>query len=487
MAQVKRVLLVDDSKTQLTMVQMALSKMGVEVLTAENGIEGVSRAFLDKPDLIVSDVMMPELNGYQLCRLLKSDPKTAHIPIILLTSLSQPQDKFWGIRAGADQYIVKKSDLTDLGLTIRKILKNTEKNKQIKKDVNLTNNKSTEWKSIKTNVNRLLDKLLFESTLASEARLLANYIHDKEDLLKEVIDLASSLVDYSCLCLCLFDRKGTKLYYDLKQALSDKELSKIKEDIIKITDESKKKTSIETLLFKGSLKINNKAKGKILSKLIVPLNIHNECIGYLSFLSTKKNAFASKTEDIIYLLAHDFSMVFKLMLLYDETKELSITDGLTQLYNKRYFLETLEKEFVRAKRFGNELSVILMDIDHFKSVNDTYGHVQGDSILKEMGEIINRGIRKVDFPARYGGEEFIIITPNTNIQDAIEIAERVRDITEKYDFKTEKKPLRITISLGVATMNKTITNKTSLIKRADGALYQAKDSGRNRVCVAESH
>ncbi len=481
----KRILLVDDSKTQLVTLQMALKKMGFDVLTAADGIEGVSRAFLDQPDIIVSDIMMPELNGYQLCRLLKNDKKTSHIPIILLTSLDQPQDKFWGIRAGADRYIVKSRDISDLKTAIEEILTDLVSDEKKIDPKQGREGKSTDWSSIKSNVNRLLDKLLFESTLASEARQLANYIHAKKDLLKEVTDLTNSLIEYSCLCLCLFDRKGIKLYYDLRESLPQRELTKTEKHLQLMAEGESENANMETVFFEGSKEVDNKRTDKILSRFIVPLNIHNECIGYLSFLSIKPNAFAPKTENIIQLLAHDFSMVFKLMLLYEETKELAIKDGLTKLYNKRYFLESLEKEFVRAKRFNEELSLILLDIDHFKKVNDTLGHIQGDSVLKEIGTIIKQAVRKVDFAARYGGEEFVVIAPNTSLQEIMEIAERIRKNTEQYPFKSEKEPLNITISLGVATLTEKIKDKMELLKEADDALYQAKRAGRNQICIGQ--
>jgi len=480
----KLILLVDDSQTQLLMLQISLEKMGFEVINASDGLEGVSRAFADQPDLIISDIMMPELNGYQLCRLLKNDKKTRHIPIILLTSLDQPQDRFWGIRAGAEQYIVKNSDLSDLKKVILLLLKKTRKNTRPDRADKRASKKSTDWQSIRSNVNHLLDKLLFESTLSGEARQLANFIHVQDDLLSAFSGLVSSLIEYSCLCLCLSDHRGRSFYLDLKQPLSVKILDKTIKNITARMGDYDKKEVMEKVFFKGSKKTDDKVHDPILSELVVPLDIHNDCIGYLSFFSTKKDAFQQKSEDIIRLLAQDFSMVFQLMLLYAETKELAITDGLTQLYNKRYFLEIFEKEFERAKRSNLDFCVILMDIDHFKAVNDTYGHLQGDSILKEVAEIMRESIRKIDFPARYGGEEFIIIAPNTKMEEMLEVAERIRKFTASHEFKGSPSPLKITLSLGVAAMPRNLENAFDLIKMADDALYLAKDSGRNLVCVA---
>ncbi len=479
----KRILLIDDSQTQLLMLQISLEKMGFEVLNAADGLEGVSRAFADQPDLIISDIMMPELNGYQLCRLLKNDKKTAHIPIILLTSLDQPQDRFWGIRAGADQYIVKNSDLSDLKKTITLLLKKTISKPGADIKDKTPSKKSTDWQSIRSNVNHLLDKLLFESTLSGEARQLANFIHVQDDLLSAFSALVSSLIEYSCLCLCLSDSRGQKYYVDLKQPLSKKILDKSIKNLFMRIGASDKKEGTEPVFFSGSEKTDERVTEKICSELIVPLDIHNDCIGHLAFFSTKQEAFQQKSEDIIRLLAQDFSMVFQLMLLYAETKELAITDGLTKLYNKRYFLEIFEKEFERAKRFKLDLCIILMDIDHFKSVNDTYGHLQGDSVLKEVAAIVRKSIRKIDFPARYGGEEFIIIAPNTKLDEMIEMAERIRKRTESHAFQSGKTPLKITLSLGVAGFHGELGDPFALIKMADDALYLAKDSGRNQVCI----
>lgn len=481
-----RILLVDDSKTQLIRLQMAFEKKGYAILTAADGLEGVSRAFSDQPDIVVSDIMMPELNGCQLCRLLKNDALTAHIPIVLLTSLDQKQDQFWGIRAGADQYIVKSSDLSRLENSVENLLEKRIPAKQKEDESSLDKKQSPASQSIKSNVNRLLDKLLFESTLSSEARQLANFVHDKEALLKEILDLLNSLVDYSCLCLCLFDSRGSTFYFDLKQPRPEEDLIKLQNHLLSLSKAENKDKAIETLFFKNSAETSQEMAEPILSRLLVPLNIHNECIGHLCLLSTQEKAFTTKTENIIQLIAKDFSMVFELMLLYDETRELSIKDGLTKLYNKRYFLEVLEKEFSRSKRFDSSLSFIILDIDHFKAVNDTYGHLQGDNILKEMGAIVSSNIRKIDFPARYGGEEFVIITPNTRLQEAKVIAEKIRSATESHAFTAENASMKITISLGISTVTDKVEDKLALIKFADDALYKAKHGGRNQVCLMEA-
>jgi len=473
---------IDDSKTQLVSLQMSLQKDGFDVITACNGMEGVSRAFRDTPDIVVSDVMMPELNGYQLCRLLKNNKETSDIPIILLTSMDQPQDRFWGIRAGADRYLVKSSDFSILKETIHLLLKNSKTPIPKKKDL-LKNHGAADWESIKSSLNQLLDRLLFESTLSNEVGRLANFIHDRNKLLGEASLLVNSLIDYSSLCLCLFDINVTKLYIELKQPMSDEDISEIKSHILLDIHDKQKTDEAEIHFLNNSSPIDNKADNKITARLSAPLNIHNENIGNISLYTTKSQAFDKESENIIRLLATDFSMVFKLMLLYDETRHLSITDGLTKLYNSRYFKEMFEMEFERAKRFKKNLSMILLDIDHFKSINDTYGHLQGDSVLKEIGYILKQSVRKVDFVARYGGEEFTVLAIDTDIDNTCILAEKIRKQIEFHRFKAEKNPLKVTVSLGVASISEDVSNYLDLIKRADDSLYKAKEGGRNRVCV----
>lgn len=482
----KRILLVEDSKIQLAALQMVFKKEGFDILTAQNGLEGVSSAIMEKPDIIISDILMPELNGYQLCRLLKNDKQTSHIPIILLTGLDQKQDQFWGMRAGADRYILKSSDFSGLKETVKQLLKEAFQDAEDIEKSQLTGGKSVDGHSIKSSVNQLLDKLLFESTLSGEARKLANFINDRDGLLKETADLVHSLVDYSCFCLCLLSPKQIRLFYDLKHPLPEEEINKIKDSMSDIFfDTISEKKEVKTVFIKDSIKPDNLSRNKIVSKLTAPLNIHNERIGCISIHAVRQNAFSHESENILHLLANDFSMVFELLLLYDKTMELSITDGLTSLYNKRYFLDYFEREFARAKRYNHKLSLIIADVDHFKSVNDTHGHLQGDSILKEVGLILKKNVRKADFPARYGGEEFVIVTPNTDLNGAGILSEKIREIVGSHDFEGKKDPMKITISLGVASMNGGTADKLGLIKFADEALYEAKNKGRNRVCLSE--
>src|SRR5215470_7944994 len=167
---------------------------------------------------------------------------------------------------------------------------------------------------------------------------------------------------------------------------------------------------------------------------------------------------------------------------HEEIYRLTTVDGLTQIYNKRYFLETLEREISRAHRYHRDLSLIMFDIDFFKNVNDTHGHLAGDSVLKQLAQVLKGRIRREDIMARYGGEEFAIILPEIGVANALVFAEKVRKIIEKTPFKFEDQKIPITVSVGVAQVGPAVQSTLEFIKAADDKLYLAKQEGRNRVC-----
>ena len=170
--------------------------------------------------------------------------------------------------------------------------------------------------------------------------------------------------------------------------------------------------------------------------------------------------------------------------IYTSLKDLSIRDGLTGLYNHAYFKIRLAEELVRASRFKRSLSINLFDLDHFKSCNDTYGHEAGNELLKEVADLLKRNLREVDFPARYGGDEFVILLPETGLDLAIEVAERLRGAVERHRFLTNHQngPLGITMSCGVAAFDRARSTPDLLLDAADRSLYKAKADGRNTVC-----
>jgi len=168
---------------------------------------------------------------------------------------------------------------------------------------------------------------------------------------------------------------------------------------------------------------------------------------------------------------------------HEEIYRLTTIDGLTQIFNKRYFLETLEREIARSQRYRRALSLVMFDIDHFKKINDSFGHLAGDYVLKHLASTVKTKIRREDLFARYGGEEFAIVLPEIDGGNSRAFAEKIRQIVEKEDFRFENARIQVTISMGVGSIDDELNDAATLIKRADDRLYEAKTSGRNRVCA----
>ncbi len=219
---------------------------------------------------------------------------------------------------------------------------------------------------------------------------------------------------------------------------------------------------------------------KIRYAIYMPLTSSTALKGVLALYNHEK-PFTEEDENSLF----NFSFqAFQTMSLQNELSRLAKTDGLTGLYNHRMFQERLSEEILRAERYKRTVFLLMIDIDHFKNINDTYGHQAGDMVLKNVARIIKKNVRKVDFPARYGGEEFALILPETDYDSAYNVGERIRTAIQDNEFSiSEEKTISITVSIGISCYPYDTTNKEELIKMADTALYYAKEHGRNRVCL----
>ncbi len=198
-------------------------------------------------------------------------------------------------------------------------------------------------------------------------------------------------------------------------------------------------------------------------------------------LFRKDNPFTEEDENSLFNFAFQ---AFQTLSLQNEISKLAKTDGLTGLYNHRVFQERIKEEILRASRYKRTLFLLMADIDHFKKVNDTYGHQVGDMVLKTVAEIIKKNVRQLDFPARYGGEEFALILPETDCDNAYKVGERIRKAVEEHEFRLEDgRTFSVTISIGIACFPFDSKDREELVKKADQALYHAKKQGRNRVCL----
>ncbi len=213
--------------------------------------------------------------------------------------------------------------------------------------------------------------------------------------------------------------------------------------------------------------------------MVAPLSFNNSIIGAIYLGHNLRKAYDKEDLELLELISYELSLVFSFYQEYTRSRDLAITDGLTGLYTHRYFQERLKDEVARAKRYGGTLSLLMIDTDHFKRFNDTYGHPEGDKLLQRIAQFLKGTLRESDIVCRYGGDEFAVILPNTNKEDAVKIAERIREGYKVVNLPQHE--VKVTFSIGVANYPIDASDKESLINVADQNLYKAKKGGRNRV------
>lgn len=213
---------------------------------------------------------------------------------------------------------------------------------------------------------------------------------------------------------------------------------------------------------------------------VLPLEIQEDTMGYLVARDIEE-----KDKNKFHILAQQFLSGIKGAFLFKRLQKLTITDTLTQVFNRRYFLERFEEELMRSKRFKLKLTLLMLDIDHFKNYNDRYGHLVGDAILREVAKTLKENIRQIDFMGRYGGEELSIVLVETDKEEARFASERIRQAIVSRPFLVYDEELKVTLSIGVSTFPEDASLSSEIIDKADEALYRAKEAGRNRVCVYE--
>ena len=225
-------------------------------------------------------------------------------------------------------------------------------------------------------------------------------------------------------------------------------------------------------------------KATLKSYLTLPLAVEGEIIGCISLNSDQSNAFDAQDLQFFSVIGYQMSATLKHFQRFNSVKTMAIYDTLTSIYNRRYFEERLIGEAQKAFYGGSSLSLVMVDIDHFKKVNDTFGHTEGDKVLREIASLLKTSVRKKDTVARYGGEEFILILPEAGLEEASMIAERIRRLVENTPFEVGKARMNLTVSFGISNFpSHQARSKEDLVKMADMALYDAKRKGRNQVRI----
>ncbi len=481
-----KILLAEDTPTQAAMVKFSLQRLGYEVVLARDGIEAIEKTYQERPDLIVSDVIMPRLNGYQVCRLLKDDQHTVGIPVVLLTSLDKKQDMFWGLKSGADKYITKGGAVGELVEEIKKFLdeRTGEKPAGVKTETSPEKAGGLGF-DVMERVIRLLDRNLFESTVVNEIQDLVNSLDDYSKTIVSVLEILGKVIDFDPGCIVLSDDERLELHTFVNRSVDGAFLEKLGTEAGRILGGEGGGPQVmkeEVYDPGGLLEVPGSHPAQIGSLSSSKLFTKGKPSGIIALASAQVGVFSDRTEQTFDIISRHANIVVDYARLYERTKRLSITDGLTKVYNHRYFQEQLLREFSRSERSGRPLSLILLDIDRFKRFNDAYGHQQGDIVLKELARVLQGNIRSGDVLARYGGEEFAIVMPETGDSVCGEVAERLRAAVESHSIPGQDEDLRVTISMGVGSCPREgISSPAELISAADRALYRAKENGRNRV------
>ncbi|WP_029458156.1 GGDEF domain-containing protein [Solidesulfovibrio alcoholivorans] len=220
--------------------------------------------------------------------------------------------------------------------------------------------------------------------------------------------------------------------------------------------------------------------------LALPLRAGGQTFGCLTLYRAKGRALGKDQVQTLYASVGHLALALRNAALFSQVKVRADHDGLTRIHNRRAFDERLVEELRRHQRYGHSMSLLMLDIDHFKNINDSYGHLMGDHVLREVGKIISEQLRSTDFTARYGGEEFVVILPLTTEEQSQVLAERLRQAIAETRFTSEGKPFGITVSIGTAALTPgALLKRRDLVDKADKALYQAKKLGRNQVCTSQ--
>ena len=480
-----KILLVEDSETQLKFLQKALCEEGFEVEIASNGSEAYKKVYTCTPDIVVSDIVMPAIDGYQLCRMLKNMEETKKIPVILLTMLDKKIDSFWGKKAGAQLFLSKSIDIKELISNINATVRRYPVSEEYKKALI---EKDSAENSAQTRLNTILNDLLLKSMFSNEFRNLSDFLNYERIMVEKLFYLLSSFVEYYVAGVYFAspdDFAENIVYIDtLGRNLSKKLLSDINYDFFRKMEEHK---SIKDSKFEVVKMILGKELdyefGDLSSKIIIPLIFDKKLIGGICFYTTQEVDYSSF--NYFDIMISELLAIFKMKYQYTEKEFMSVLDGLTGLYNRRQLEISLEQEYNRTRRHPSDFSLAILDIDFFKKVNDTYGHQYGDYVLKTVADIMKQSFRKTDLLYRYGGEELVMIMPETNIEGALIPVQRLRRTVEEYDFEYNGVKAKVTVSIGLTQNHQNFNSSAEILKSADEALYKAKEEGRNRVIIYE--
>jgi two-component system cell cycle response regulator len=448
-----RILIVDDVPANTRLLEAKLVAEYYQVATAQDGFEAIRLAHSWQPDLILLDVMMPDMDGFEACRRLKEDPSTLHIPIVMITALGEASERLRGLESGADDFLTKPVEYETLLARVRSLVR----------------------------LKRLLDELRVRGETARALGLSGDNVSvpsvaGARALVVDDWDLGAQNIQDALA------REGILPGRAASEAEALALTAAIPFDLIVL---SLSMTADDPLRLASRLRAADITHDIPLLLIAEPEQRDRILRGF----DLGANDWLMRPLDENELRARARNQVRRkfyqdrLRADLGQALEMALTDPLTGFYNQRYLMRHLRGLLATGQ--PNGIAVMMVDVDHFKSVNDRWGHPTGDRALKAVAEMLRGRTRVFDSIARYGGEEFVVVMPGAGPQDACSAAERLRHAIERMEFIPEPGAVhRITVSIGVSFGNGGVTTPEQLLQMADHAMYKAKRGGRNKVEVA---
>jgi two-component system cell cycle response regulator len=448
-----RVLVVDDILSNVKLLEAKLTAEYFEVITAFNGLECLARMDEGAPDIVLLDVMMPGMDGFEVCRRIKSNPRTAHVPVVMVTALDQPSDRVAGLEAGADDFLTKPVDDSALFARVRSLVRLKMMTDELRMRESTGQGMGLIDPAETLVENNLSGRILVIEDRAesvawfSSALKPVHEVSSADTFEEALVRVKGGDFDQIVVSLGMRGFDGLRLCSQLRSLPEGRHVP----ILVVVSDGDRRKLTQALEMGVNDYLTRPVDKNELVARVRTQL---------------RKKRYADR-------LRHNVQL----------SLEMAITDQLTGLHNRRYMSRHLDTLLSNAKKNERPLAFVIMDVDHFKQVNDTYGHDIGDEVLKEFASRIAANTRGIDLACRYGGEEFVVAMPDTDIAFATNIAERLRQSIETTPVKISRAPgaLNITISIGIARCEGENDTADALLHRADQALYRAKRTGRNKV------
>jgi two-component system cell cycle response regulator len=471
-----QVLLVDDNPIQLSLLRHLFQRHGHMTIEAKNGAEALIVLATEYPDVVVCDCIMPLLDGYQFCRLVKDDRATRHLPVLLLTAQGSGLARFWAKTCGADRFLVKGRDL-DHVVEVASALAAQATKPRTAHAVPKLAQENFGVDAIQRRLGQALEQRLIETALRDSIARLYTAEHDTPRLIQGFIEILQELVLPGAMLVAYLGEEGLWCRGVHGSSASPADLQGLEEALAAqglfqatpscqwhpAADDDERRRSLRDPVVR-----------------VYPASTPGyPVVGALAFTTERRSA--EEHERLFEIAAEELGRLLSLedsrLRLYHQ----AIRDPLTGLYNRKHILDMLNMELDQCGRFGHGLSIMLVDLDHFKAINDRFGHAVGDQVLSVLAQRMVYGLRKVDQLGRIGGEEFLAFCPQTDLEGVRAMAERLRESVTVDPIPGLPVGDRVTLSIGLASWEGGEDALERLVSRADKALYRAKAEGRNRV------